>query len=282
MKKMKKMKKFLGLLTITLLAFSCNTDDTEAINVSQTAGLIINIDETSGKILGTPEAGVSLDDATITFSDVDLDFDAQLQTGTQTDVSKYELVKTFNDGAEVIVAETTSLPFNLSYTTIEDYLSGFSIAQEDIRIGDEFTFKVKLYKTDGSVLYFGDAIASYTVIVNCASNLAGFYNVTTVRDDGATYPQGIEEIVEVSPGYYKTVTTGPWAAGTIAPDQGYNFQDTCNTLTVPKQGLAQGYYSNDVFGEEDGEVLPNGDLVINYVISFGSGDRVYTSTYVKQ
>lgn len=279
---MKNIKKLLGLLTIALMVFSCTDDYDEVIQVSGEAGLIINITNTTGKILGIPAGGVPLEDAEITFSAVELDFDAILQTGNEVGVSKYEIVKTFNGGNEVTVAETNSLPFNVVYTTIDEYISGFSINVEDIRVGDKFTFKVKLHKTDGSVLYFSSNIAQFSVVVNCFSDLAGDYQVTAFRDDGASWDQGIETIVEVSPGYYKTVTTGGWGAGTIAPDQGFNFNDTCNTLTVPDQGLAQNYYSNDVKGLADGSVLANGDLIIYYSIDFSSGAAVYYNTYVKQ
>ena len=51
---------------------------------------------------------------------------------------------------------------------------------------------------------------------------------------------------------------------------------------ISSQVKKLGFYSNAVVGEADGEVLANGDLVINYIISFGSGDRIYSNTYVKQ
>ena len=79
------------------------------------------------------------------------------------------------------------------------------------------------------------------------------------------------------------MTTGTWAAGSIAPDQGFNFSDVCNTITVPAQDLAQGYYSNDV--NQDGDagtsfVNPDtGVITIKYSIDFSSGARTYTNVY---
>lgn len=277
---MKKINYLLMFLAISLFV-SCELDPDNNLKVTDTAGMIINVDQSTGKILGTP-AGSDLDNAEIDFSDVELDFDVRLNLGSESGVAKYELLKSLNGGAEVALAETTSLPFNITYSTIEEYVTGLGVSASDLRIGDVFTFKVRLYQNDGDVYDFNSGQGQFSIVVNCASNLDGFYAVTAVRDDGGTWNQGVEEIIQISPGYYKTVTTGGWAAGAIAPDQGFNFNDTCNTLTVPLQGLAQGYYSNEVVGTDDGVVFPNGDMQINYEIEFSSGNRTYENTYIKQ
>jgi len=278
---MKTLKQLFGLLTLLLIVSSCEKKE-EPISPLDNAGTIIETYGSSGKILGTPAGGVPIEEAAISFASVELDFKVALKSGSPDNVTKYEIVKSFNDGPEVSVAETTTLPFSVSYSTINEFIAGLGIAVGNIRIGDVFRFKVRAYKTDGAIYVYGSTVSSFAIIVNCSSDLAGDYDVTATRDDGSSWNHGIETIVEVSPGYYKTVTTGGWAAGTIAPDQGFNFQDTCNTLTVPDQGLSQGYYSNAVTGLEGGEVLANGDLVINYEIEFSAGNRQYTNTYVKQ
>ena len=98
---------------------------------------------------------------------------------------------------------------------------------------------------------------------------------------------GIEVVALTSVNNFKTDTTGTWAVGSIAPDQGFSFVDICGAITVPDQGLAQNYYSNQVTGitgsnGSHGEVLANGDMTISYQITFGSGDRTYTNYYTKQ
>jgi len=278
---MKTIKQLIGLLTVLLIVSSCDKKE-EPITPDDNAGTIIDTSSSSGKILGTPAGGVALEDAAISFSAVELDFNTTLKSGNPGQVTKYEVVKSFNDGPEVSVGEFTALPINVGYSTIDEFIAGLGVAVGNIRIGDVFKFRVRVYKTGGSMYVYGTTIASFAIIVNCSSNLAGNYAVKATRDDGNIYDQGIETLVEVSPGYYKTVTTGGWAAGTIAPDQGFNFQDTCNTLTVPDQDLAQGYYSNDVTGRDGGEVLANGDLVVNYTIDFSAGARDYSNSYVKQ
>lgn len=282
------MKKINYILSLLVIAFtiSCDSDLDNIAPAADTGGVILNVDQSSGSILGAPAAGVALADAEVAFATVALDFDARINLGTEAGISKYEIVKTLNGGDEVSITETPSLPFNLVYTGIAEYVDGFGIAPTDLRIGDVFTFKVKIYQTDGHVYYYSPGMGQFSVVVNCSSSLGGMYQVNIVRDDGATYDHGIQEIVEISAGYYKTITTGGWAEGTIAADQGFNFNDTCNTLTVPGQNLCQGTYSNTVGGTEadgnDGQVQANGDLVVTYEISFAAGNRIYTNTYIKQ
>ena len=266
-----------------MVFISCDDDYDNTLPASDEAGVIIDVSKSSGKLLGTPLNPEDLENTEIVFSavDVDLNFLARLNLGNLNNIDKFELIKTYNGGAEISLLESTSLPFDLEYETVDDYISGFGVAASDLRIGDVFEFAVKVYQNDGDLYYYASTIGKFSVIVNCASNLAGFYHVTVVSD-GLTWDQGIEEIVEISPGYYKTVTTGGWAAGTIAPDQGFNFNDTCSTLSLPAQDLAQNYYGNDVIDLGGSTVLPNGDLVINYEIEFSAGNSQYTNTYVKQ
>ncbi|TYA53272.1 hypothetical protein [Formosa maritima] len=281
---MKKLNYLLTMFFALTLFVGCDTDPDNNAPVADEGGLVITVDDSSGKVLGTPLDANDLENTEIAFNnaDVDLDFSALLSLGNYNNVSKFELVKTLNNGDEAFIAESETMPFNVVYSTIEEYVAGLGVDASDLRIGDVFTFKVKLYQADGDLYYFAPNMGEFSVVVNCASNLIGNYQVTATRDDGASVNHGIEPIIEVSPGYYKAKTTGLWAFGAIAPDQGYNFNDTCSTLTVPPQDLAQGYYSNDVTPGDDGTVLANGNLIINYGIAFSSGNRTYQNVYVKQ
>ena len=151
-----------------------------------------------------------------------------------------------------------------------------------LAVAPVLVLNLKTTSEEGTVISGRTGQVSITINYLCFSNLAGNYAVRSTRDDGSSWDQGIEAIVEVSSGYYKTITTGGWAAGTIAADQGFNFNDICNVLTVPDQGLAQNFYSNAVTGLDGGEVLANGDLVIKYKIDFSAGARDYSNSYIKQ
>mgnify|MGYP000067425650 CR=1 FL=1 len=111
---MKTIKQLIGLLTVLLIVSSCDKNE-EPIIPFDNAGTIIDTSGSSGKILGTPAGGVDLEDATISFSDTDLDFNITLKSGNSDQVTKYEVVKSFNEGAEVSVGEYTALPINVGY-----------------------------------------------------------------------------------------------------------------------------------------------------------------------
>jgi len=281
---MKKLNYLLTMFFALTLFVGCDTDPDNNAPVADEGGLTVYVGDSSGKVLGTPIDANDLENTPIDFdnADVELNFASRLSLGNYAGASSFEVVKTLNDGDEVIVGQGATLPIDFGYSTIEEYVSGLGVDVSDLRIGDTFTFKVKLYQADGNLYYFAPNMGVFSVVVNCASNLAGMYDVTATRDDGASWNHGLEPIEEVSPGYYKAYTTGGWAWGTIAPDQGYNFNDTCSTLTVPPQYLAQGYYGNDVTPGDDGAVSPNGNLEINYIIGFSAGDRTYQNVYIKQ
>lgn len=281
------MKKIFNLFVAISLLFiySCNdnddysTDDYTGTAVEAGAIVAINSDS-GGKLLGVPSS-TDFETATVTFSEFELDLEVILMTGG-TDVSGYELVKSLNGGAEITVATSNTLPISLTYTTAEEFVSGLGVTIDDLRIGDVITFRTKLMRADGSVEFAGPNDGSFAITVSCSSDLAGTYDLVTVRDNGpdAIFPG--EVISEVSPGYYKTTSIYRWAVGSIAPDQGFNFIDVCGELTVPSQGLAQGYYSNEVVGTEPGFVdSVTGDLKIFYSVDFASGAVNCIGTYTK-
>lgn len=123
----------------------------------------------------------------------------------------------------------------------------------------------------------------------CPSALEGSYQVNVTREDGASWGQGIETITNVGPGKYKTVTTGGWTAGQYTPTQGFDFEDLCDALTVPTQGLFQNQFTNQVYQTDEQAALsmrdPNtGDLHIVYTITFSDGavQLEYVNNYIKQ
>lgn len=128
------------------------------------------------------------------------------------------------------------------------------------------------------------------VFVGCQTQIAtagvpGSFSVLVERNDGASWSFGTETLTLVDINTIKTTTTGGWSAGTIAPDQGYNFIDICGDITVPVQGLCQGYYSNQVYGltddGTDGSVTDANNFEATYEITFSAGNRQYTNTYVR-
>ena len=117
--------------------------------------------------------------------------------------------------------------------------------------------------------------------------LEGLYLVVVTREDGVVRTYTNEAIVNVSNNYFKTTTTGTWAAGTLGvPDQGYNFNYNFGYLTIPQQGLAQNSFSNLVTGiagsnGNDGQIIDNSHFSTHYEISFAAGNRTYTNVYTR-
>lgn len=277
-------------LAISFAFISC--DDTgETLDIdanldnSSQSGAITTLTGTSGKLLGNAIDPTDLENSEVILSDdnAELTLKLSLEPGSiAKNVAKYEIVKSLNNGNEVVVAETTNLPFDLTLNTVDEMISGLDVATSDLRIGDQINFLIKVYTDDGKFSYQGANSSKFSVTVNCASDLAGAYNLRVITSNGLDVSFPNEMITEVTPGYYKTTSIYRWAVGSIAPDQGFNFNDVCGTLTAPEQGLAQGYYSNKVYSFEPGSVDTNtGNLVINYIVEFASGNVECIATYTK-
>ena len=265
--------------------FSCDTDDqSEVLNDAKQAGGLVSIQATpNSSILGNPEPGADLDTAKVTITNAYLKLTVKIASGDPSAIKKIEIVKSYDGGPEVFAGESSTYPFVLEITNLEDLLSGTGVVEDDLRIGKILKFRTKVHNTDGTVYYYNKSLGEYSMTVNCASNLAGNYLVTTYRDNGNIINHGLEAITEVTPGYYKTTTTGHWLVNAIASDQGFNFNDACGILSVPAQKLAQGTYSNDVDQANDlGKVSANGDLEINYTVVISGAVTVFKNVYIKQ
>ncbi|PQJ82570.1 hypothetical protein BTO16_08275 [Polaribacter glomeratus] len=238
-------------------------------------GVVTTLSGTTGKLLGNALNPLDLANSEVALIDVNADLliNLALEPGAfAKNVSKYEIVKSFNGGAETVVAETTTLPYTISYSTVADYLSGLNLDPKSLRIGDQINFRVKVFTTTGKVYYQGSNSSKYDVTINCASDLAGAYSLNVVTSNGLNVNFPNELISEVGPGLYKTTTTYRWAAASIAPDVGLNFNDVCGTLNAAQQGLAQGTYSNQVYSFKDGSAdATTGKLVLYYIVEFGGG-----------
>jgi len=284
------MKKILNLLVVVslVLLYSCeynNSDfDTEdqLTGTAEEGGAIVAVhSSTVGKLLGVPSS-LDFENATVSFAEIELYMEVILMTGGS-DVSGYEITKSINNGLETTVATNVTLPITLTYTTVDEFLDGLGVSADALRIGDVITFRTKIIRTDGSVEFAGPNDGSYSVIISCSSDMAGFYNLTTARDNGADVSFPNEMITEKGVGLYKTESTYRWAVGSIAPDQGLDFTDVCGELTVPVQGLAQGYYSNEVKGTEPGSLDGvTGDFVLYYNVDFASGGVNCVGTFLAQ
>lgn len=182
---MKNIKYLLTMFFALTLLVGCE-DETQPENdpnVLDEAGLLIDISSSGGALLGSPDSSLPIPEAPVTFSDVLLNFDMKQLSGSLDNVSKLEIVKIYNGDAnqgkpEISVAETSTLPFSFSYTTIEEFVAGTGMDVDDLRIGDSFTFRVKVHKTDGNVYYYSKGMGRVSLTVNCSYDLSGMYTMT--------------------------------------------------------------------------------------------------------
>ncbi len=278
-------KIFVLFLTVTLL--SCKQDYTDHMTGDAAdGGAIIEILPTSsGKVLGVPLSS-DLETTPLNITDNELNLQVALKFGGQ-DVSNYEVIKYFNGGSPTVVATSPNLPITINYTTLSDFLDGTGVTNpSDLRIGDTFDFVTKVIKNDGSEVF--PVNGKYSVTVSCSSNLVATYDVTTTSSSGFVRHQGLETLIELGPGFYRTESTGVWLPSQLAPATitGFDFNDLCNSISIEDQNLAH-FYSNIVYQTDDqaanSYVDPaTGNLHIEYSITFSSGDGQYVGEYIKQ
>ncbi len=278
-----KFKYILSVVLMTLFISSCVESEDLVTEDAKDGGAILKVDGSSGKLLGLPDAVTG----EITFTDFELTLKVAVAYGGY-DVTGYEIVKMYNGENEVSIAKLTpsQLPFTVTLSTVDEYLSGTGVEASNLRIGDTFSFVTKITTGDGRTLISG--AGQYVVTVNCSSDLAGSYSLAGTWDRAETgnadvpYGPVTETITEISAGVYKTTLTGHYTNPQAAlglPICEMIFSDVCGELTIAKQGLCDAF-SNEVIG--DGYVdIATGDLYLNYTIDFAAGKRVYTAVYTK-
>jgi hypothetical protein len=126
---------------------------------------------------------------------------------------------------------------------------------------------------------------SINLLYLCSSELAATYNVHIVRTNAAgvvTEFDFEDPIVQTGDGEYRGVSVAHYAPGSLGGTPGFTFLDVCGELTVPLQNLVD-LYSNEVYGVEGGSyVKENGDLHIEYIVTFAAGNSTYVADYAKQ
>lgn len=277
---MKLLYKLIMFIGVVGIMSSCGDPEDQMTSDALEGGAVIKLTaSSSGKALGIPfpTGGVG-------FTDVELSMTPQISIGGF-NVTSYEIVKSFNGGSQVAVASSATLPFTVTYTTIEEYVNGLGVAVTDLELGDVFTFSVIMYLPDGRRIQAAPGDGDIAITVNCSSDLAGDYTMTGLRDDGATYTFPVV-ITEVSAGNYQSSRSGSWGPGALGTPTGEAtmiWSDNCGVLSIPDQNLGD-WYSNMVWGNDigtgnAGAVDPaTGTITYAYEIEFGSGNRIYTET----
>lgn len=279
---MKNLKNIALAVFSLVLLFSCGTDEKTVAKVADENGVLINVSsQSSGAFLGSPEQGVDIPMAPVTVSDAFLNLVVAQVSGSLSNISKMEVVKSLNGGPEVSVAESSTLPFTVELTSIEDFLSGLGMGESDLRIGDELVFKVKAHQTDGDVFYYNDAMGVFKLVLNCSYDLTGTYTMTntvcasvvtvniTQNADGTWY------VDQADGGLLQFCSSN-----TTLTNQG-SFAVSCGGVVLPSSDVrfCGGYGIGCIQGGTwDGNTL----ILQNGNDFFSWADSSYTSTYVRQ
>ncbi|HIP48207.1 MAG TPA: hypothetical protein EYG92_04480 [Lutibacter sp.] len=240
------------ILLLVIVSVSCDSDTSDMMTSdSVDGGALLKVMPSIGKTLGNPLDVVDLENTQVSFTDVELDLTVQLQFGGE-NITKYEIVKTFKKrevddgdddtyaeqtlpGAESIVATGPSLPLNVHYTSIAEYMANTEISDaNDLNIGDEFIFRTKMYTSSGAVHYSKES--TYIVTVSCASDLEGAYKANY---SNTTLPPHV--LTKIGEGLYEMNSMIGW------PTSNYKvkLQDVCGTVEI----LDDWQFSNHIGGE---------------------------------
>ena len=291
------MKKYTNKLLYVFLSIAFLTACTEenidtAAEIENTAGVTIDVAaQSSGEFLGSPEADVDLDKAEVNITSAALSLTITEEAGDldQSDIVRLEVVKTIRNSEEIVVGETTTLPYTLTLDNIEKFLEGTELTAKDLRIGDALTLRVRAVKKSGEKYYYNNKMGRFALALNCAYDLSGTYKVTnSYCDSGSSGTIPLVKITQNSDGtweaetadggflQYCTQNTGLQQVGSFAVGCG-GVVDASNTEGGPSfcgsNGI--GCILGGSWNQETGVlILENEDTY------FGIGK--YTSTYVRQ
>lgn len=237
-------KLFLGVSVISLLTTACNESE-DVITADAKEGAFLSIAGSSGSLAGSPEGGVDLADAEITFQEALLTYTASVVAGAD-QVSELVVVKTFGD-QKVEVARTSESTILVEYATVAEYIAGFEgVTATDLRVGNVIGFQTEIIMKDGRTLV--NAGAAFNIGVSCLSDLTGTYSVTNSGCNNANFPFTVTVTKNADGSYHLT-----------SADGGFLHRCTANSTLVNAGNII----------EQCGEILPTGDL------DFGSANSTY-------
>lgn len=271
------------IFSILLINISCDSEEeSEVLQNRDTAGALINISG-SGSVLGSPLTPEDLSNSEVSFSVNSLEMNVDKVSGYQDGISNYEIIKQYNGGDEVSMGTFDSFPYTLNLTTLDEFLNGSGASSNELRIGDVFTFTVKVHQTDGDVYAY--AGQSFNITVNCFADLTGAYAVTNSQcGSGSTGTIPTINISQTPDGnwYLETADGGllqyctqntalvndgviTVVCGEVQPSNGVSF--------CPDYGI--GCITGGTWDQDNGIL----ELELNDGY-FGFGD--YTATYIRQ
>lgn len=255
------MKRYISILglSIAMIMFmvtGCNKS-VDLITGDAMEGAVTDTEGTTGKMLGSPDVTTG----EVEFLEVDATFTVKVDKAG-TGVNSLSIYKQVVGKSEkTLIENTSSYPYSLAYTTINQILDGTGVASTALRIGDVVNIWAEIEMKDGRTLFFNKSILTMTV--QCLSDLAGTYDMTGEDDTGFTFAYPII-IEEVNPGEYSFRPTSGYITAVYGYSGDYALAtqmfDVCNVITIPKQNLGSGQGSYGEFSNQvEGSGTVNGD-----------------------
>jgi len=285
MENMKNLKILLIVLIASLTSVSCLVDDEDktldaVANTPYVVGFKTKAaSESYFQDLGAIPASYKVDliggqDGTPADTDLVLTYQVSSES-TATAGVEFDFVNT---------PGTVTIPANSDFATIDILINtgNFNLTSPTTLILDLVSVQ-----NDGALIAAQNNQLVVT-FVGCQADAHLYdYQVTTVQlSNGNLVNNQVENIALTSVNNFRTRTVGSFgvgaASGSLVPPanyDGYNFSVICGEITVPEQNLG-GYYSNLVFGSGSID-QDTGTITVTYTVTFGSGDRAYTSTYTR-
>lgn len=279
---MKNIKLLFIALASSLLTVSCLVDDekaqleTDFASTSYVVGFLDNTSNTDFLTDGSTQvfkqpvdliaAGVY---GNTTPTDVTFSVDASSTAVAGTD---YDFVNAGNSATIEANRELGTIDINV-------YTGNIDVDNPKILV-------LNLVSTSNGVI--GSTYETVTITFSgiCVSDVAGTFDIVSVRSDGDTRNFFGEVITEIGPGTYLTQSTGQFSAqpggfDLMAPPNnasrnGFVFTENCGVVTIASQPLGDTFGGNPVSGT--GTVDGSGNMVLN--ITVGNFDS-FTVTYTR-
>lgn len=281
----KNFQRLLYIPAILILAFSSCNESVDLITANAKEGAFLSIEGSSGTLAGAPESGVEIEDAIIDFEVAELTYTVVVSAGAS-DVSELVVKKTFL-GKTIEVARVSDTKILVEYDELSDFLEGFDVTSDELRVGDVIQFQTDIIMKDGRTLV--NTGAALNIQVSCVADLTGTYTVTnTSCPSDPDFPFDAVITKNADGSYHITSADGGFlhrcTGNTTLLNPG-DIVEQCGTI-LPSTNLEYGSQSGSYdIGDITGGTwdAANGILILNHTQSFfATRPSEWTSTYVRK
>jgi hypothetical protein len=279
-----KYRLFLIVGLFGLATLSCE-ENQDVITEDAQEGAFVSLTNSSGSLAGSPVDSDNPSESQFTFTDVGLTYNAAVTSPNIDQVDRLVVVKQFNGQEVEITSVDAREGIEVTFESVEDFLDGFAdITEEELRLGDNITFRTYIHMRDGRVLE--DLSTTLGVSVACAADLTGTYSVTNSVCNNGPYTVTVTRNADGS--YFLTMADGGFLSKCTSNStllNGGTIQEQCGEI-LPSSDLDYGADNSQYdIGHITGGTwdASTGTISLNHTQGLFTGSPgEYTSTYVRQ